>query len=192
MHHTRFLLRLCEELGVVVNRGVRTDTDPAVSVLGRQFELVEYDCTRKRFLKICDRARSAVESRQASARQLQVLLGLLASPEKAVPFGRLHLREIKLCLRQQWDFNPCSDHVRIHLPPAAVAELCWWMQESNVFRGSRINPREPDRHLVTDASGSGWGGHLDEETISGLWSPELQWRHINDLELYAVRLTVVL
>ena len=112
-----------------------------------------------------------------------------------MPFGRLHLREIELRLRQQWDFNPCSDHVRIHLPPEAVAELYWWMQESNVFRGSRINPREPDRHLVTDASESGWGGHLDEETISGLCEPHLpvlQRRQINYLELYAVRLTVVL
>ena len=43
-----------------------------------------------------------------TALQWQVLLGLLAASEKAVPLGRLHSREMHFELRTLWDFDPNS------------------------------------------------------------------------------------
>ena len=42
--------------------------------------------------------------------------------------------------------------------------------------------------LFTDASHQGWGGHLGSLMASGSWSPEWWIKHINLLELQAVRL----
>jgi len=44
--------------------------------------------------------------------------------------------------------------------------------------------------IVTDASGTGWGGHLGEITISGIWPKRYAKQHINWLELQAVWLTM--
>ena len=44
--------------------------------------------------------------------------------------------------------------------------------------------------IVTDASSDGWGGHLGDQTASGIWQPQWKSRHINWLKLQAVWLTL--
>ena len=50
-----------------------------------------------------------------------------------------------------------------------------------------MSPPSPDMVLTTDASKSGWGAHLDDLTVQGVWSSQEQQLHINNLELLAVR-----
>ena len=50
--------------------------------------------------------------------------------------------------------------------------------------------RVPEMTIVTDASFYGWGGHLGDQTASGIWQPQWKSKHINWLELQAVWLTL--
>ena len=45
---------------------------------------------------------------------------------------------------------------------------------------------EAQAHLFTDASESGWGGHLATLQVSGVWSTRETKLHINQLEMMAV------
>lgn len=51
------------------------------------------------------------------------------------------------------------------------ADLTWWInnistQDRQIFRAGT------DIDLYTDASGTGWGGHLNQQTASVFWSIE--------------------
>jgi ribonuclease HI len=48
----------------------------------------------------------------------------------------------------------------------------------------------PSLTLFTDASLLGWGGYLEGQTVSGMWSSTLQKDHINLLEIRAVLLAL--
>jgi ribonuclease HI len=53
-----------------------------------------------------------------------------------------------------------------------------------------IIPFTPTIHLFTDASMKGWGAHVEETLLSGLWSTGEAKLHINLLEMKAVMLAV--
>ena len=193
LRHTEIVLRLCQDLGLVVNKE-KSALVPTQRFLflGYQFDLVSYVCTppRLRFDKIVTLITHILLDQGTTALKWQVLLGLLASSEKAVPLGRLHTREIHYALRCQWDFNPSTNHCFVGLLPPARDNLLWWTLESNIFRGSPIVPLEPEVRILTDASEQGWGAHMDWQTASGMWSAEEARRHINFLELQAVQLAI--
>ena len=187
--HTQRVLLLCAELGLVVNHQ-KSELTPSRQFLflGYMFDMIKYQCSppQKRMDKFMVIIQHILRGQGALARQWQVLLGLLASSEKAVPLGRLHMREIMFCLYEQWDFNPTTSHRFIHLCPRARKDLCWWTLPRNVFRGCLIVPREPTIHFLTDASFKGWEAHWGSHNISGLWSPEEREDDINILELEVV------
>ena len=156
--------------------------------LGYDFRLTTFLCfpPQKRMQRIWDLIRDIIRRRGAQARSWQVLLGFLASSEKMVPLGRLHMREIHFSLRACWDFDPLTSNQFVPLSPLAHSDLSWWMWEYNVFQGSPIVLPDPTAHFLTDASQLGWGAHWGTRTISGRWTPEEAKRHINVLELDAV------
>ena len=127
----------------------------------------------------------------AIAYEWQVLLGLLTSTEKAVPLGRLHTRESLFHLRRCWDFNPATNRRFVRTTQATTDELRWWTRPHNTRRGTEIQPLEP-RHIPTDASQGGWGGHIIEtgERTSGVCFPHQRRRHINWLEIKATHLSL--
>ena len=94
----------------------------------------------------------------------QVILGHLASLERLVPHGRLRMRTLQWHLKAHW--SPESD------PPSLPVPL----------------PQEVrrDLHLYSDASCSGWGAHLRNQHVSGVWSDQEKLLHINLLEMKAL------
>ena len=48
----------------------------------------------------------------------------------------------------------------------------------------------PDLHLYLDASCSGWGAHLLDQHVSGVWSNQEKLLHINLLEMKALFLSL--
>ena len=62
--------------------------------------------------------------------------------------------------------------------------------EANLRVGRPFLHPDPTMSIVTDASKEGWGGHLGDLVVSGLWSRASAKRHINWLELQAVWLTL--
>ena len=52
--------------------------------------------------------------------------------------------------------------------------------------GVRFGTPAPDLHLYSDASSSGWGAHLLDQNVSGVWSDQEKLLHINLLEMKAL------
>ena len=105
-------------------------------------------------------------SSQTTPRLLMSLIGDLASLEKTITMGRLHMRPF------QW-------------------YLQWWKNKKKKLKmGCPLHQQEHNTHIFTDASNQGWGAHLENMTVSGTcWNQEKTLR-INVLELKAVFLTL--
>ena len=56
--------------------------------------------------------------------------------------------------------------------------------------GVRFGTPAPDLHLYSDASSSGWGAHLLDQNVSGVWSAQEKLLHINLLEMKALFLAL--
>ena len=122
----------------------------------------------------------------ASARAWLVLLGYMASLVDLVPYCRLRMRPL------QWHllafFRPASRRYDILVPVTQVVlpHLSWWTVRRNLTLGVVFPEPPPDVTLTTDASESGWGAYIDEESVAGQWPPSWSSRHVNCLELEAV------
>ena len=93
-------------------------------------------------------------------RQVMHLLGLLASTEKLVPQGRLHMRHLQFHLKR--NFN-C--HLKgaldspFSLDPSVKVHLRWWLLRNNVMAQAPLHPPKYVTCIYTDASAQGWGAH---------------------------------
>ena len=117
------------------------------------------------------------------------LIGSLASTEKMVPEGRLHMRPLQFHLKEHWRYPQSLDSL-LPWTEAIAAHLDWWQNPSNVMKGADLHPKDHSIQLFTDASNEGWGAHLDQNSTKGLWSDRENRLHINVLELKAVSLVL--
>ena len=72
------------------------------------------------------------------------------------------------------------------LPEEARRDLSWWMVRDHLLTGVRFGTPPTDLHLYSDASSSGWGAHLLDQNVSGVWSTQEKLLHINLLEMKAL------
>ena len=112
---------------------------------------------------------------------------LLASTEKMVPEGRLHMRPFQFHLKEHWIYPQSLDNL-LPWTESIAAHLDWWQNPSNVMKGADL--QDHSIQLFTDASNEGWGAHLDQHSTKGLWSDWEKRLHINVLELKAVSLAL--
>ena len=117
------------------------------------------------------------------------IIGLLASTEKTVKLGRIHMRPFQWHLKVHWKF-PMSLNTPIPWTQKMVRHGEWWLDPQNVLQGEHLHPKEHKILLFTDASKAGWGAHLNDSVAKGLWSQTEKHLHINILELKAVILAL--
>ena len=188
-HHTQILLEITQQLGFLVNLD-KSDLQPTqdCTYLAYRFRLDHglVGPTQERWMKIQRKIHLFLEQEVVTAVQWQSMIGLLASTEKLVRVGMLHLRPVQMGLLEQW--NPFRDHPQAILPISTTVRnaLQWWTVYDNVMTGVPIRPMQPQHQIFTDASMEGWGGHWKEQVIQGSWNVEEQTMHINMLELLAV------
>ena len=60
------------------------------------------------------------------------------------------------------------------------------MAKDHLLTGVRFGAPAPDLHLYSDASSSGWGAHLLDQNVSGVWSDQEKLLHIYLLEMKAL------
>ncbi|KAJ1214845.1 hypothetical protein NDU88_002456 [Pleurodeles waltl] len=118
------------------------------------------------------------------------LLGLFASCILLVTHARWHMRALQWCLRRQWSQHRGDLEGTVKISRDAAVDLKWWIASNNLSQGKPFQQLPPVATVITDASTLGWGAHLGDLEIKGLWSPEEQMFHINLLELRAVRLAL--
>jgi hypothetical protein len=71
-------------------------------------------------------------------------------------------------------------------------ELKWWTVRENLDKGV-VFPKPPHQMvLTTDASKTGWGGHIETFEVKGEWTLEESHLHINLLELWAVHRALIM
>ena len=120
----------------------------------------------------------------------QVVLGHLASLERLVPHGRLWMRSLQWHLKAHWSPESDPPSLLVPLPQEARWDLSWWMVRDHLLTGVRFGTPVPDLHLYSDASCSGWGAHLLDQHVSGVWSGQEKLLHINLLEIKALFLAL--
>ena len=145
--------------------------------------------TQERWLKLQDLVLRLKSKHVLTARCLMSLIGLLASTEKMVPEGRLHMRPFQFHLKEHWKYPQSLDNL-LPWTETISAHLDWWQNPSNVIIGADLHPKRHSIQLFTDASNVGWGTLLDQISTKGLWSDVEKRLHINVLELKAVSLAL--
>ena len=107
-----------------------------------------------------------------------LLIGLLASTEKMVPEGRLHMRPFQFHFKEHWRYPQLVDSL-LPWSETISAHLEWWQNPANV------HPKDHSIQIFTDTSDEGWGAHLRQVSKKVKQGKRLQ---INVLELKAVSL----
>ena len=101
-----------------------------------------------------------------TARCLMSLIGLVASTEKMVPEGRLHMRPFQFHLKEHWRYPQSLDSL-LPWTETFSAHLDWWQNPTNVMRSADLHPKDHSIQLFTDASNEGWGTHLETKLYKG-------------------------
>ena len=183
------LLLLCHTLGIVINEK-KSDLVPSQTAkyLGMTIDtgagkVFPSPARVEKFLSVAERF-CAMES--PPAQLWQVILGHLASLERLVPHGRLRMRSLQWHLKTHWSPESDPPSLPVALPKEARRDLSWWMVRDHLLTGVRFGTPAPDLHLYSDASSSGWGAHLLDQNVSGVWSDQEKLLHINLLEMKAL------
>ena len=104
----------------------------------------------------------------------------------AVQYGKLHYRRLETDKNTALKLAKGNYHTTMCLSPAAKADLIWWAD--NVLESSNpISPEKIDIEISCDASKKGFGAVCNKVPTQGLWTTEVQSKHINELELLAVK-----
>ena len=190
--NTQAVVDLTQSLGWIINQE-KSELKPTqvFSFVGYEYHLDSalVKPTQERWLKLKDLILRLKSKRVLTARCLMSLIGLLASTEKMVPEGRLHMRPFQFHLKEHWRYPQSLDNL-LPWAEAIAAHLDWWQNPSNVMTGADLHPKDHSIQLFTDASNEGWGAHLDQYSTKGLWSDREKRLHINVLELKAVSLAL--
>ena len=126
--------------------------------------------------------------RITTARFWLSLLGLLNSAVDAIPLGRLHLRPLQIYLLAHW--APTSKDLKALIPVKLDLlhdHQAWWQNRSFTRARMFLDLPDPQTHLFTDASTTGWGAYLETVYTMGTWTVPEAKCHINLLELLAVK-----
>ena len=161
--------------------------------LGQVFDLSKGVCypTEARFLSIQEAIHPLLFNPLTTPCQVMHLLGLLASTEKLVPQGRLHMRHLQFHLRSNYNCHlKGALDSPFTLDPSVKVHLRWWLLRNNVMVQAPLHPPKYVTSIYTDASAQGWGAHCAHMIAQGHWSTQQSKLHINVLELKAVLLAL--
>ena len=192
LQHTQDLVKICQELGWLVNLE-KSELEPkqVFDLVGYQFDLMagRVRPTRDRWQNLQEKILEILSLPACPVQQFMSLIGLLTATGKQVHLGRLHRRPIQWHLINNWRVPESLEKV-IPIPRSLHPYLQWWLQEDNVLTGQPLHPIKHALQIFTDASKEGWGTHLNERTARGTWSLPESKLHINYLELKAVFLAL--
>ena len=182
------VLRLCHELGVVINlEKSHLIPSQVVQYLGVVINTQSFVASPSpdRISRLLSTAGEFRSSASPPASLWLSLLGMLSSLAHLVPGGRLRMWSLQLCLNRSWD------HVDLSIPVAWSAEclqdLQWWLHLPRLSQGVSLCQVSPNLDFWSDASDVGWGAHLGPRVASSLWDLGQASLSINARELLAIQ-----
>ena len=125
--------------------------------------------TQERWLKLQDLILRLKSKHVLTARCLMSLIGLLASMEKMVLEGHLHMGPFQFHLKERWRYPQSLDSL-LPWTETISTHLDCWQNPTNVMKGADLHPKDHSIKLFTDTSNEGWGTHLEQASTKGLWS----------------------
>ena len=187
---TQRVLDVTQSLGWIVNRE-KSDLTPSQRpvFLGTilDFRTTRARPTNERVQAVQAGGKLLLSRSSSTAHAWLVFLGYLASLVDIVPWCRFHMRDLQIHLLKH--FVPSSQNlsVRVPLTESVRPHIQWWCDPAHLSTGVKFNPGPPSLTISTDASLMGWGAHSGSLQVAGTWSGPWLKRHINILELEAVR-----
>ena len=186
------LLSLCHSLGIVINE--KSDLVPSQTAnyldMTMDTGAARIFPSLARVEKFLSVAETFCAFSAPPAQLWQVVLGHLASLERLVPHSRLRIRSLQWHLKTHWSPESDSPSLPVPLSQEVREDLSWWMVQDHLLKVVRFRTPAPDLHLYLDASRSGWGAHLLDRVVSGVWSEQEKLLHINLLEMEAIFLAL--
>ena len=190
--NTQTVVDLTLSLGWIINQE-KSELKPTqvFSFVGFEYHLDSalVKPTQERWLKLQDLMICLKLKHVLTARCLMSLIGLLASMEKMVPDGLLHMRPFQFHLKEHWIF-PHSLDTLLPWTETISAHLERWQNPTNMMKGADLHLKDHSVQLFKDASNEGWCAHLEQTSTKGLWSDREKMLDINVLELKAVSLAL--
>ena len=182
-----FVVQVMSHLGWTVNL-VKSILDPRqlMDYIGLHINFVNgmvYP-PQDRWEKIQTLCTQFLAADQATAQQWSSLLGLLTSCQDITHMGRLWIRPLQFQVNQYW-INRQNLWTVIPISPECKQAITWWTNKSNVMDGVPWTYPDPQVTLYSDSSTQGWGGTMENQKVSGKWTPDFAQQHINVKELQA-------
>ena len=192
LEHTQHIIQLIQSLGWTINWDKSMlQTSRILDFLGLHFNLEQALISPPAsFLPTLTEVLSRLSpSTLMSARKVSII-SRMSHFAPFISSGRLHLRFLQFWFKQQWTQHQQSWDTPIQLDADFLSYLRWFLSPT-VMTGVPLHLPDPSLFFFTDASLKGWGASWKDHQISGPWSTQDSQRHINWLELEAVRLALL-
>ena len=184
---TKKFVDLCITQGMVVNLD-KSHLSPSSSLvhLGTKwnFENNTVAIPDDRIRSIAETASYISRNKRALLSKLESLMGTLVSVEKLVHTGRINYRAFQSVVIRNLKYGRRPRYISLH--PQAIKDLLWWSEPSNFSRPVPCVMPKQDIIIQTDASNEAWGASSDFFNLTGRWSPEELFLHINHKELLVI------
>ena len=182
------VLSLCRELGIVVNPE-KSNFSPSqvVQYLGVIIDARTFSASPSpdRVSRLRSTADEFLSSAAPPASLWQSLLGMLSSLSHLVSGGRLRMRSLQICLHHSCvRLDPSAP---VAWSPDCLRDLQWWLHGDHLSRGVSLRQVSPGLDFWSDSSDVGWGAHLGDRVVSGLWDQSEALLPVNARELLSVR-----
>ena len=169
--NTQAVIDLTQSLGWIINQE-KSELNPTqvFSFVGYEYHLDSalVRPTQERWLKLQDLILRLKSKHVLTARCLMSLIGLLASMEKIVPEGRLHMRAFQFHLKEHWRYPQSLDNLLLWTDVLS-AHPDWWQNPANVMKGADLHPKDHSIQLFTGPvpgpNSSSCNGQLDSGSL---------------------------
>ena len=184
-------LSLFDNLGLTINleKSVLIPTH-SIEYLGVIIDSINMTVTLtpRKQAKIFSLCEEILKKPVFTIQQLSALIGNLVAADVTVTNGPLHYKELEIVRNDALTQKHGNYEASVSMTDNIRSNITWWLK--NIAHQSRsiITP-EPDLHVYSDASLTGWGGKVDDTTTGGHWH-FYENSHINVLELKAALLTL--
>ena len=185
-----YAARLFDKLGYTINLAksvLPPDRMTVIEHLGFIFNSTEMtvQLTEKKQNRIAILAENLLTAKKSSLQQLAQFIGKLVAAEPGFTHAPLYYKEIEIYKNQMLSQHYGDHSATIALTEHARKTIAWW--RDNVKNAVRhIIIPGPEHVIASDASNSGWGGIVDNESKArGQWSSDEMKSHINERELKA-------
>ena len=191
--HKQLFLETLEKLGLMINYD-KSMLEPAMAAkfigydlrTGPDLEFPVIKIPTERIRKLRHDINRTLRSEYVSARFLARICGQCVSMSRAIMPGKLKLRNAYRLLSSRLDWSS-----QLALDQGTKSDLEWWREASISWNGRQVTNRPVSAQLITDASGTGYGGVLnDQQEVAGFWDKDMRYRPSNTREAMAVLLSI--